>query len=278
MEQKLEPSEALANIQCADMLLSSLDEKSKPSSSILRTIDNESDEGLQDKRVSVVTMSKVGLITETNAEEFISTTKIKSSSLLSKSCTTLTISGNGCHSKVGDRSENGYVQEDVKEGVEVTRQGEGEDSVELPADVLEILQDKASEDVDLPVTKDFLEVETLTGGEEFSRDAALKRKFVLEGDDRKSPSKLSKFHWSQDVFVRNIGITSSSSTGEAKLRHALCHSSAPLVVVHMTVLCECFHLGIQNSIITDARKAIRWAMLHYADLRLCFLLQLMRQV
>ena len=58
-----------------------------------------------------MTMSKVGLVTETDAEELVITTKIKSSSLLSNSCTRLTISGNGCHPKVTDISDNRSVQE-----------------------------------------------------------------------------------------------------------------------------------------------------------------------
>jgi hypothetical protein len=215
MEQKLEPSEALANRRSADIL------RLKPQPcSIPSTMDNGSDEGLQDKQVSVATMSKVRLIIETDSEELISTTQIKSSS-----CTRLTISGNGCYPIANDRSENENVLEGVKEdvkvrrhseGVKATPQGEGEDVVELPVNVLKIVQENVSEDVQLPATKDVPRVDTPTRGEELSRVAASKKKFASEDGDCKISSKRSKFYWSQDVAVQSVGIISSPSTGEGK--------------------------------------------------------------
>jgi hypothetical protein len=193
-------------------------------------------------------MSKDRLITETDAEELISTTKIKSSSLHSNSCTRLTISGNKCFPKLLAGSENINVQEGVKEGVKVTPhddgvkvtaqgegikvtpqvggikvtpQGEVEDFVEPRVDVLKIVQDKVSGDLQLLATKNLPRVEALSGGVVLCRNAASKRKLVSEDEDGKISSTLSKFHWSQDVAVQNVGISSLPSTGETKSRHVI---------------------------------------------------------
>ena len=237
MEQKLEPSEELANIRSADMLQSLPDEKSGSISSVPSSIDNNSGEGLQDKQDSVVTMSKVGLVTETDAEELVGPTKINSSSSLSNSCTRLSISGNGCDPEVSAIPDNGRV----RGGVKVTRQGEGEDSIELPVNVSKIVQDEVLEDVQVPATMNLSRVETQTGDKELTRDAASKRKFDSEDENGKISSKLSKFYWSQDVVVQNVGITSSPSTGEPN------HGTPSVILLK---LCsgiydsECFHLGI----------------------------------
>ncbi|KAG0553607.1 hypothetical protein KC19_12G024900 [Ceratodon purpureus] len=253
IEPKLEPSEVFGNIPSADTLQSFPDLPT----SIPVTIDNGSDEGVHERQDSVVTMSKVERVIETDAEELISTAKSKSSSLLLNSCTRVTISGNGCYPKVNDRSENENIQDGVKEGVEVnrqvesvvvtrqvesvvvTRQGEGvvvkrqsegvvlkrqaegveatqqvegEDSVELPGNVSKIVQGKVLDDVQLPAVKDLPRVDTRTGGEESSRGAASKRKFVSENEDGKISSKSSKFYWSQDVTIQNVEITLSPNT------------------------------------------------------------------
>lgn len=209
-EQKLGPSKALANPPSADGLQ---DEKAEPSSSIPCTKAKESDEDLQDTQVSIVKVSKVGVIRGTNAKERICTTQVKSSSLLLESCTMVTKSGDEFHPKVHVMSENGNVQECAKEDVKATQQREEENFVELPVTPTQVVQDKVVKAVqktkDLPLPED----------KDFSRDRDLKRKFDSGGDYDKSSTKVSKFCWSQDVAVQNPGITSKlPSTGEKKLR------------------------------------------------------------